>query len=495
MQIGFPMQKLILGARGWLIWALFLGMSWPSLAQPPAPYKIHKRKRYTMADSLRGALRPERTCYDVHYYNLSVEFLLKKKQLRGHNEIHFVVKETTQKIQIDLFANLHIDKIVMGGQPLAYERRHHAVFVHFPAPLPAGSRHHIQVWYGGKPLVPEQAGGRHGFYWTTDRQGRPWVGVSCEHLGASFWFPNKDHLADEPDSMRLHYTYPADLECIANGRLEKVDTVGQGLKTSHWFTKYPINNYNVTVYLGHYASLTLPYVTKTHQREIVAYFLDGEREKAGVYFAKTAKIVQLFEELFGEYPFWGDKMAIVQSPYPGMEHQTCVAIGPGLDINDEENWAYHHQVPWAGVLPHELAHEWWGNAVSVGDMADVWLHEGFATYAELLLVETALGHDAYLREVQKQETFIQYLYPILGNAHVNDDTFSTNDIYHRGAVVLHELRTQVGDIRVFLGILRRFYLESRFRPVTTQDFIRTVNEMTQQDYTQFLHERLYTKRR
>jgi aminopeptidase N len=488
------MRKFILGTRGWFAVALLL-MSGPLLAQPPAPYKVHKRKRYTLADSLRGALRPERTCYDVHYYNLSVEFLPKVKRLRGHNEIHFTVKETTQKIQVDLFANMEIDQIVMGDRALAYERIGHAVLVQFPAPLPAGSRQVVQVWYQGKPLSPDQAGGRHGFYWTKDPQGRPWIGVSCEHLGASFWFPNKDHLADEPDSMRMHYTYPAELECIANGRLESVDTLGGGQKTSHWFSSYPINNYNVTVYLGHYASLVLPYQTKAQQRQIVAYFLDGSREKANVYFAKTTKIVELYEELFGEYPFWEDKLAIVQSPYLGMEHQTCVAIGPELDITLEANWTYHNWVPWASVLPHELAHEWWGNAVSVGDMADVWLHEGFATYAELLLLEVALGQEAYLREVQKQELFIQYLYPIVGNAHVNDDMFSTGDIYHRGAVVLHELRTEIGDIRVFLGILRRFFLEYRFKPATTQDFIRVVNEVTLRDYTQFLQERLYTKRR
>jgi aminopeptidase N len=487
-----------------MIWVIFrLAMLWLGLstsvvvlAQETTEYKTYKRKKYSLADSLRGALRFERSCYDVHYYHLALEIIPQKKKIKGSNEIHFVVQQTTKKIQIDLFANMKIDKILFGDQALRFERKFNAVFVHFSDSLPVHSHHKIQVWYEGSPLLPSQTGGRHGFYWDTDQQGRPWVGLSCEGLGASFWFPNKDHLSDEPDSMRMSYTFPADLECIANGILEKQASPNEKQKTYHWLTKHPINNYNVTLYLGHYASIVLPYNPKgRQQRSIYAYFLDYERERAGAYFAKTPQFIRLFEDLFGEYPFWDEKMAIVQSPYPGMEHQTCVAIGPDLAIGQDESWAYGNQLPWARVLPHELAHEWWGNAVSAKDMADIWLHEGFATYAEMLLIEVALGKDAYLREIEKQENLIQYLYPILGNPHVNEDMFANNDVYHRGALILHELRIEIGDIRVFMGVMKRFFLENQFKTVTTQDFVQTVNAMTNRDFTKFLHDRLYIKRR
>lgn len=465
----------------------------PASAQATSGYKIYKRKKYTTADSLRGALLPERTCYDVHYYNLSVEILPKQKLITGSNEIHFLVIQSTKIIQVDLFENMKINKILMDKHELTFKRKFNAVFIDFPDSLPINSLQKIQILYEGSPKIPQQNDGRHGFYWDKDLKGRTWIGLSCEGLGASFWLPNKDHLSDEPDSMRMHYTFPIELECISNGVLEKKDTLNSKQKVYHWFSKNPINNYNATFYLGHYASLTFPYKNASGEHEITTYFLDYEREKANTYFYKTPLFVKTFEELFGEYPFWNEKLSIVQSPYLGMEHQTCMAIGRNLEITEDENWAYAHQVPWASVLPHEIAHEWWGNAVSVKDMADIWLHEGFATYAELLLLEIAFGYDAYVEEVEKQRTFIRYAYPILGNLHINENMFSDSDVYHRGASILHELRVEINNTALFLAIFKKFFLENRFKSVTTQDFINTVNQLTQKDYTKFLKDRLYKR--
>ncbi len=471
----------------------FLINSYVVFAQEDSEYKVYKRKKYTQADSLKGALRFGRTCYDVHYYDLAVEINPKKKNISGSNQIHFKVIQPTKLIQVDLFENMKISKITYENNELKFTRKFNAVFIEFLDTLPQNSLQKIQIWYAGSPKNPNQTDGRHGFYWDKDEYGRNWVGLCCERLGASFWFPNKDHLSDEPDSMRMHYTFPLDLTCIGNGILEKIDTIDKKQKTYHWFSKNPINNYNVTFYLGYYSSIIFPYKNNSGEHEITAYFLDYEREKANTYFSKVPMIVKFFEDIYGEYPFWNEKLSIVQSPYAGMEHQTCVAIGRSLGINEDENWAYVHQIPWASVVPHEIAHEWWGNAVSASDMADIWLHEGFATYSELLLIEASLGNEAYLKEIDKRRTFIKYFYPLLGNRDINEDVLANGDVYYRSALVLHELREEIGDLRVFLAILKRFYIERRYKTVSSMDFINTVNEVTKKDYTKFLKDKLYKK--
>ena len=438
------------------------------------------------AIKLRGALRPERTCFDVIYYSLHLKINPYRQRIGGHNEIWFKVIKPTQTIQIDLFRNMKIEKIVWQGKILKYKRRHNAVFIFFDQSLVPNSIQHIQFYYHGTPTYVNMHYPK-GIQWRNDLAGNPWVGVSCEHAGASIWWPNKDHLSDEPDSMRLHLTTPAHLGCIANGKLEKVDAPQNKYRTSHWFVNNPIDNYNVTFNIGNYDVGKYPYKGK----DIYCYYLAYDKKEAHAFFKFTPQIVQFFEAVFGEYPFWNDKFAVIQSPYAGMEHQGCLAIGSSLRNN---NWYYAHTYPWDATLVHEIAHEWWGNSVSVKDMADAWLQEGFATYAELMFIEFTHNYKMYINEVNEQVKRVNNQKPVVGPRDVNDNTFETGEIYRKGATILHLLRCTINRDDAFFDILKSFATKYKKKMVTTDDFIHWVNQKTKQNYTPFFKQWLYTNK-
>lgn len=448
-----------------------------------------KKPAWRKANSheLRGALRPERTCFDVTYYDLHLKINPDKQRIDGYNAIHFKVLQPTQAIQIDLRKLLKIEKIVWKNTELKYKRRRGAVFVFFDTPLPQNSTQSIEVHYGGKPLNNLSPGNprRKGLQWSKDIHRNHWVGVSCEHVGASVWWPNKDHLSDEPDSMRLHFTVPQKLKCIANGVLEKVDAPKDKYQTYHWFVNNPIDNYNVSFYLGDYYEGVLPY----GKRKIYYYCLTSGKQRAKHYFSFTPYILAFFETAFGEYPFWNDKFAVLQSPYAGMEHQSCLAIGSTLT---NTNWYYMGKYPWHSTLVHEMAHEWWGNSVSVDDMAEAWLQEGFATYAELMFIEHQKNYAAYLDEINQQVNKVNNLAPIVSKRDVNYNTFKTGEIYRKGAVILHLLRSTINNDQVFFNILKSFAIAHQKKIVRSSDFVAWVNQQTKTNYSSFFQHWLYT---
>ncbi len=465
----------------WLLLALCVSLANSSRAQSSQNKK---------ALSLRGALRHERSCFDVHYYDLSLKIIPDKKRIEGHNKIYFSTTDSTSKIQIDLFKNLKLLYIRYHNQRLRFVREHDAVWVYFPEALPKHTEAMIDVYYEGKPKADVGEVGRNGFHWQKHK-GKLLLGVSCEQIGASLWWPNKDHLSDEPDSMRVHWTVPNQVQCISNGRLEKVtkDINDDNFFTHHYLIKNPINNYSVTLYLGDYNEIQDEYQSPITQKKhpISYYYYSASEETAQRYFSYTTTMLAFFEETFGEYPFWDDKFSVVESNYLGMEHQGCLAIGSNL--GQKNNWYYGVNVPYGSTLIHEIAHEWWGNSVSVADMADVWLHESFATYAEVLFVEKLLGKDGYEAMINYINTFATKQ-ALVGKYHVNSDVLSTGNIYMNGVIFLDKLREKIDNDAVFFDILKSFQNRYRKKVVCTQDFINMVNEKTGVDYGAFFKKEL-----
>lgn len=458
-----------------------------TIAQHPSS----KKYKYNRADSLRGALRAERTCFDVSYYDLHMKIDVKKKKISGFNQIYFKVVSRTTRIQIDLYENMKIGKIEYENQPLNFKREKEAVFIDFPVELPINAIKSIAIFYSGSPTVDSGTYQDYGFHWDTDNKFRDWIGVSCEYAGASLWWPNKDHLSDEPDSMRIHLTVPSNLVCISNGKLEKKEKVDETITNYHWFVNNPIDNYNVSFYLGNYVSGTLDYYNAVRKdtNKIELYYLDYESKYANDYFRHVPSFIGFFEAVYGDYPFWNDKFAIVQSSYRGMEHHGCLAIG--REMSNYSNWYYINAVPYHSTLIHEIAHEWWGNSVSVSDMADVWLQEGFATYSEFLFIEWNFGYEVYKKSIENLKSSVVGTFAIVGNRDVNDNMFANGDIYFKGALVIHQLREKINNINLFLEILKTFQKRYAKKVVTTQDFINSVNEVTKADYTEFLRTKLY----
>jgi aminopeptidase N len=446
------------------------------------PFSLYSQKIYTHQDTLRGSLSSDRTCFDVTYYNLSLNVNVTDKSFQGSNDIFFKVLSNTSQIQLDLFENLIIDSIYSGKIKLSYKREGDAFFVFFPNQLIKDESHVVSVFYEGNPIIAKKAPWDGGWVFTQDSLKRPWVGVACEGIGASLWWPLKDHLSDEPDSMRMHYTVPYTLTAVGNGTLESTTSTLK-TKTYNWKINYPINSYNVTCNIANYTHIEDYYIqTNKDTLSVDYYVLDYNKEKALNHFKQVHPMLKCYDYYFGPYPFFKDGYAMVETPYWGMEHQGAIAYG-----NDYTNKI----VDFDYIIIHESAHEWWGNNVSVKDHAEMWIHESFTTYAENLLVEFFYGYDMSIRYLNLHKPLIKNESPIVGPLGVNYEGWEDSDMYYKGAWILHTFRTVLENDSLWFSILKGIQQDLALQTVTTADIVNYINNATNTDYTWFFQQYLY----
>jgi aminopeptidase N len=449
---------------------------------PDRDYKL----KLTICDTIRGSLSPARSCYDVKFYDLKLNVDPDKKQIAGTNKIFFNVIETTNLIQLDLFDNYEIHALQMDGLELEYERRCQAIFIKFPDPLMPGENRCIELSYSGIPIEAKNPPWNGGFVWEKNKK-RPWVGVACENLGASSWWPVKDHLSDKPDSVRITISVPGTSQVIANGNLRSVRLNDDKTTSYEWFVSYPINSYNVTFYIGDFVNFNESYKSDIESYQVDYYVLKSNLKKATKYYSQTHLILETFGEIFGPYAFPADGAGYVEAPYKGMEHQGAIAIGDAYDKYRREEVCKDRDL----LLVHETAHEWWGNAVAVGDMADAWINEGFGTYAEYLFLEKVYGYQKYLDAFGIYSRNIMNRWPMVGESDVNDNTFLSGDIYFKGAAMLNNLRCIMNDDTLFFSIIKGFYEDRRMKISATDDFILYVRKKYPEDLGDFFDAFLY----
>ncbi len=446
---------------------------------------------FDRADTLRGMLRPERTCYDVTSYALDLALDIGGQQLEGTVDLFFRTTDSTSRLQVDLYRNMSIRDIRMAETELPYRREYDAVFVELPAALPAGVDTSLRIRYAGSPRVAKNPPWDGGFVWRTDPQGNPWVGVACEGDGASLWWPCKDHLSDEPDSVSVRLTVPGDLTAVSNGNLREVIDLPDGRKRFDWFVSYPINNYNVSVNIARYAHFRDTWQAADGDTLALDYYvLPHNLEKAKRHFEQVKPMLTCYEHYFGAYPFPRDGFAMVETPYLGMEHQSGIAYG-----NRYNRGYLGGMIPadmdWDFIIIHESGHEWFGNAVSVRDHADMWIHESFTTYMEALYVECRYGYQDAIRYLEGQRPFIKNTEPIVGPPNVNFDRWTSSDHYYKGSWVLHTLRHAIGDDDRFFSLLRGFYDEYKYKTCETADFTRYAEHFLSRDLSGFFSQYLY----
>jgi aminopeptidase N len=405
---------------------------------------IERSKEYTRADSLRGSLRAQRTCYDVTFYELSIKIDTAQRTITGSNRIVFNVLQDFTELQIDLFENMKIIDITMAGNQLKYRREFNAVFVQMPVMMEEGTGGEIIVNYHGKPQEAKRAPWDGGFSWSRDNNGKLWVGVSCEGLGASSWWPCKDYLGDEPDSMRVICTVPKGLKCIANGNDEGGKRNQDGTMTYRWFVSYPINNYNISLNIGDYVHFHDEYTAADESVLSLDYYvMSYNLDKARRQFTQVKPMLVCYEKYLGKYPFWNDGYALVETPYLGMEHQGAIAYGnqyktgyAGIDFS-------RIGLDFDYIIIHETGHEWWGNSVSCKDIADMWIHEGFCTYSEAIYVECMHGYETAMKYVNAKKVTIDNKQPVVGVYGVNEE--GDGDMYNKGMLFLNTLRHVVNN--------------------------------------------------
>jgi aminopeptidase N len=374
--------------------------------------------------------------------------------------------------------------MTLSGEEVFRRRNERAVYVSPAHPLKAGNDYILKVEYEGKPTRAKNPPWGGGVVWKKDDAGNPWMGVACETEGGSLWFPCKDHLSDEPDSVRLRMTVPAGLQVVSNGTMLSHSSL-QGKETYTWLTRYPVNIYNITFYAGKYAHFSDTMLTPDGILDLDYYVLPQNLAKAGKHFVQVKDILSLYSGLFGPYPWMEEGFRLVESPYEGMEHQTAIAYGS----------AYSNR-PWLGgdyIIVHETAHEWWGNAVSISDFSDIWLNEGLATYSEMLFAEYRLGcENSLLYGRYNIAAAVRNRFPVVGPAGVSYWNSRDNDVYNKGAMILHTIRNVVNDSTLFFDILQSFYSENAAGAhVTTEDFIEIIERKTGKEWRSFFEVYLY----
>lgn len=445
---------------------------------------------FTLADTLRGALRPERTCFDVVHYALDLDLYLVDSSLSGSVRVAYRGVFAHDVLQFDLAPDLEIVSIEQRGTGLRHRRITGAVFVALSVPTAAGRMDTLTIRYRGRPRVARQPPWDGGLVWRVDSLNRPFIAVSCEGIGASVWWPNKDHLSDEPDSVSFAMSVPNPLRLISNGQFRGQEFEGDRTRF-RYATTYPINNYNVTFYAGHYVSFrdTLTSADRTTPLAITYEVLDYNLARAKRHFAQVKPMLRCFEHYLGPYPFWRDGYRLVEAPYLGMEHQSAIAYGNRYQ-RGYLNGMIPEDMDWDYLIIHESGHEYFGNAVSAPEHAEMWLHESFTTYLEALYVECRYGRQDYVRYLAGQRGSIANAEPIIGPLNVNYVGFGSSDHYFKGSWILHTFRTLVGD-DPFLTLLRDFYQTHAIGTVTTTDWLQCVGEHFGKRYETFWRQYLY----
>jgi aminopeptidase N len=430
----------------------------------------------TRGDHLRGDYGRYRANNDLLSYHLDVRVNPDEKFISGRNTIRFRMLADATRIQLDLYANLEIDKILMGKTVLRYERDLNTVYVDFAERLRRGREYSIDFYYSGHPLGTGRFGA---VSFRKDPAGRHWITTACEGPGASIWWPNKDQWRDEVEDMRISVAVPNDLVDVSNGRfLGKVD-LGDGYTRWDWQVHYPINNYNVSLNIGHYVQFS----DRLGDLPLDFYVLPENLEKAKAQFAQAKPMLQIFEKVLGEYPFRKDGYKLIEVPYSGMEHQSAVTYGNRFANGYlERDWTgVGVSLKFDFIIIHESGHEWFGNSVSAADVSDMWIHEGWTTYLEAVYVEHTFGYLDALKYINGYKPRVQNKVPIITRRGVHRTP--PGDQYFKGALFLHTLRSIVDDDARWWRLLRDVYQEFKGRNVMTEDIVAFVNRRTGRDLT------------
>jgi Peptidase family M1 domain/Peptidase M1 N-terminal domain len=446
-----------------------------STGESTTKHNFTLRTDFTEADTLRGKLSPLRTCYDVLFYDLNVKVNPDTKSIQGNTIVRFRSVNDFKLLQVDLFANMKIDKIVFHDTTLVYTRKQDAVFVQFPEFIKQGSEEEIQIYYSGIPQVPDLSSLSGGFIWTQDKNGKPWIETVVQGSGASLWWPCKDHLSDKPDSMHITVTVPSGLIVISNGRFLGKKTLQGNQEEFKWAVSYPMNNYSAVLYIGDYVHFSDQFVSSSGNFPLNYYCLSYHLDLDKKFVQQVKPLLTLYEKDFGPYPFPRDGYALVESPY-GMEHQSAVSSGTFTNLYDDKpvDSAAHVIEFW-----HETAHEWWGNSVTCNDMADFWIHESFASYAEVLCFENFFGPSAAEGYLKKQTPGNKE--PIIGFYDVND--FHTGDMYSKGMRMIASLRQSINNDSLFFSLLKGIQSKFKYQSINTEDIVSYFNQGTGTDYT------------
>ena len=428
-----------------------------------------QKNNFTKQDTLRGSITPERVWWDLKYYHLDIQVFPETKSINGKNTIKYTVLKSAKVMQIDLQAPLKITKVTQMGKQLKVVSEGNAHFIHLAQDQKVGAVNSIVVHYKGIPKEAVRAPWDGGFSWKKDNNGKHFIATSCQGLGASVWWPNKDHMYDEVESMDISVRVPSHLINVSNGRLTNIEKHNDQTTTYHWAVKNPINNYGVNVNIGDYVHFSEKYNGEAGILDMDYYVLKDDLEKAKKQFKDAPKMMKAFEHWFGKYPFYKDGFKLVQVPYLGMEHQSSITYGnqfkQGYLGNDLSGTGWGLKFDF--IIIHESGHEWFANNITNKDIADMWIHESFTAYSENLFLDYYYGKKAAAEYVIGTRRIIQNNAPIIGHYNVNNE--GSGDMYYKGANMLHTIRQLIHNDEKWRQILRGLNSTFYHKTVGTQE--------------------------
>ena len=462
------------------------------IIEPPA--KVKSFPELSERNRLLGALLPERTCYDVLHYMINIEIDIDKKYIKGFVDIKSRATTDFSNLQFDLARKMKLNRVQYLDKNLKTSRKKDAVFVEFPL-IRKGENFTFRIYYEGKPLQAKNPPWDGGFVWEKDKKGRPFISVACEGEGANIWWPLKDHIADEPDEgATMTFTVPKELYCVSNGRLlEVLESQDETKRIFTWTVNNPINNYNISVQLGHYITIKDTIVRDSGIDTLTYYVLDYHEEIGKNHFKQSKDIIRFFEKYFGEFQWWDDGYKLVEVSYLGMEHQSAVTYGNNWsNWGGERSWTNKYYGIVDGLLFHETAHEWWGNSITAIDPAHMWIQEGFAVYSEALFIEHKLGYNVMIDSLLNKRAGIKNNLPIVGP--VNENYCAFGDSYNKGAWVLHTLRNMIDNDDLWFSILKNFAIDNAKSHVSTETFLNYIIRATGKNYQLVFYQYFYDHR-
>ena len=420
-------------------------------------------------DTLRGSITPERAWWDLTYYHLDIKVEPDKKYISGSNTVGYKVLKSNKVMQIDLQKPMNITSITSKNKELKFTREGNAYFVELRKKQKKGDVNYIKINYEGFPKEAIRAPWDGGLSWKKDENDNHFIATSCQGLGASVWWPNKDHMYDEVDSMLISVNVPKNLTNVSNGRLKKITELDDDTRTFDWFVTNPINNYGVNINIGDYVNFSEVYKGEKGDLDIDNYVLSYNLKKAKEQFKQVPMMIEAFEHWFGPYPFYEDSFKMVEVPYLGMEHQSSITYGNkfqngylGRDLSGS-GWGLKFDY----IIIHEGGHEWFANNITYKDVADMWVHEGFTCYSENLYVDYFFGKEASAEYVIGTRRGISNKKPIIGQYDVNRE--GSGDMYSKGANLLHTIRQLTNNDELWRQTLRGLNEEFYHSTVTTKE--------------------------
>ncbi len=404
----------------------------------------------------RGTITPERAWWDLSHYHLDITVDPQNKSISGTNTMKYKVLTEQKRLQIELQAPMQLNKVEQNGKILAVEKLGYSYFITLSEPQEIGKEYQLTMHFSGVPKEAVKAPWDGGITWSKDANGHDFIASSCQGLGASIWWPNKDHAYDEPDQgALLSVEVPEHLMDVSNGRLIKVEHDQQRkTKTYHWQVVNPINNYGININIGDYVHFGEQHQGESGLLDMDYYVLRDNLDKAKAQFKDAKRTITAFEHWFGPYPFYQDSFKLVEAPYLGMEHQSSVTYGNGYQNGylgrDRSQTGFGMLFDF--IIVHETGHEWFANNITHNDVADLWIHESFTSYSESLLLEYHFDQAKAFEYIRGQRLNIQNKSPMVGKYGVHQE--GSSDMYDKGANMLHTIRQIINNDDTWREILR-----------------------------------------